>query len=81
MTVLPIGAPLVAITVRDNGPGIPPELVRRMFEEQFTTKAPDAGTGLGLSIVRRLVVNAHGAIHLQTDFGHGTEFTILLPAG
>jgi two-component system sensor histidine kinase/response regulator len=72
--------PLVAIIVRDNGPGIAPEHVRRMFEEQFTTKAADRGTGLGLSIVRRLLVNAHGAIHLQTAFGHGSEFTILLRA-
>jgi signal transduction histidine kinase len=73
-------APLVAIIVRDNGPGIPPDVVRRMFEEQFTTKAPGCGTGLGLSIVRRLIVHAHGAIHLQTTVGHGSEFTILLPA-
>ena len=72
-------APLAAITIRDNGPGIPPEIVRRMFEEQFTTKAPGRGTGLGLSIVRRLVINAGGAIHLQTNVGHGSEFTILLP--
>jgi C4-dicarboxylate-specific signal transduction histidine kinase len=73
-------APLVAIIVRDNGPGIAPEHVRRMFEEQFTTKAHGRGTGLGLSIVRRLVVNARGAIHLQTTVGDGSVFTILLRA-
>jgi two-component system sensor histidine kinase/response regulator len=73
-------APLVAIIVRDDGSGIAPEHVRRMFEEQFTTKAADRGTGLGLSIVRRLVVNAHGAIHLQTYVGEGSTFTILLRA-
>ena len=73
-------APLVAIIVRDNGAGIAPEHVRRMFEEQFTTKTAERGTGLGLSIVRRLVVNAHGAVHLQTTVGHGSEFTILLRA-
>jgi two-component system sensor histidine kinase/response regulator len=73
-------APLVAIIVRDNGSGIAPEHVRRMFEEQFTTKVEGRGTGLGLSIVRRLVVNAHGAVHLQTHVGHGSTFTILLRA-
>jgi signal transduction histidine kinase len=73
-------APLVAIIVRDNGAGIAPEHVRRMFEEQFTTKAPGRGTGLGLSIVRRLVVNARGAIHLHTAVGEGSTFTVLLRA-
>jgi signal transduction histidine kinase len=73
-------APLVAIMVRDNGPGIAPDLVRRMFEEQFTTKAAGRGTGLGLSIVRRLIVNAHGAVHLHTNLGEGSTFTVLLRA-
>jgi signal transduction histidine kinase len=71
-------APLVAISIRDTGPGIPPEVLRRMFQEQFTTKAAGQGTGLGLSIVRRLIREANGAIHLQTTVGHGSEFTILL---
>jgi len=71
-------APLVAISIRDTGPGIPPEVIRRMFQDQFTTKAPGRGTGLGLSIVRRLIREANGAIHLQTTVGHGSEFTILL---
>lgn len=71
-------APLVAISVRDSGPGIPPEIVKKMFVEQFTTKALGRGTGLGLSIVKRLVREAHGALHLQTAVGHGSEFTVLL---
>jgi signal transduction histidine kinase len=71
-------APLIAISVRDSGPGIPPEIVKRMFEEQFTTKAQRSGTGLGLSIVKRLIREATGGIHLQTAVGHGSEFTILL---
>jgi signal transduction histidine kinase len=71
-------APLIAISVRDSGPGIPPEVVKRMFEEQFTTKAQRSGTGLGLSIVKRLIREANGGIHLQTAVGHGSEFTILL---
>ncbi|RYD64842.1 MAG: hybrid sensor histidine kinase/response regulator, partial [Verrucomicrobiaceae bacterium] len=45
--------PLIALSVRDTGPGIPTDLLARMFEERFTTKAPGRGTGLGLSIVKR----------------------------
>jgi signal transduction histidine kinase len=71
-------APIVAITVRDSGPGIPPEVVKKMFIEQFTTKTLGRGTGLGLSIVKRLLREAHGALHLQTALGHGSEFTVLL---
>lgn len=69
--------PLLAISVSDTGPGIPPELLARMFQEKFTTKAPDRGTGLGLSIVRRLLKEASGAIHLRTSDA-GSSFTVLL---
>jgi signal transduction histidine kinase len=73
-------APLVAISIRDTGPGIPPSVMARLFEEQFTTKAQHHGTGLGLSIVRRLIREANGAIHVQTATDHGSEFTVLLQA-
>ncbi|SRR5581483_3221081 len=69
-------APILAISVQDNGPGIPPEILGKMFETQFTTKAADKGTGLGLSIVKRLVREANGAIHLHTKHGAGSTFTI-----
>jgi signal transduction histidine kinase len=71
-------APLLAITVADNGPGISPDLLSRMFVEKFTTKSSDRGTGLGLSIVHRLVREANAAIHLRTELGKGSWFTILL---
>ena len=71
-------APLLAITVADNGPGIAPELLARMFVEKFTTKTSDRGTGLGLSIVHRLVREAKAAIHLRTEIGKGSWFTVLL---
>ena len=71
-------APLLAVTVADNGPGIAPELLARMFVEKFTTKSSDRGTGLGLSIVHRLVRQANAAIHLRTEIGKGSWFTILL---
>ncbi len=47
-------APLVKFWVRDNGPGIPPEVLPKIFQPYFTTKGPREGTGLGLNIVQRL---------------------------
>ncbi|MDQ3566253.1 MAG: ATP-binding protein, partial [Pseudomonadota bacterium] len=70
--------PLLAITIADDGPGIQPELLKKMFEEKFTTKAPDRGTGLGLSIVKRLILEANAGIHLRTRIGEGSWFTVLL---
>src|SRR6266498_3807353 len=73
-------APLLAISVQDNGPGIPPDLLPRVFEPYFSTKSGSKGTGLGLAIVHRFVKEGRGAIHLQTGVGKGTTFTIYLPA-
>lgn len=74
------GPSLVSITITDTGPGIPPRILGKMFEEKFTTKAPGRGTGLGLSIVKRLLKGARGGIHLRTQTGSGAEVTVLLPA-
>jgi signal transduction histidine kinase len=71
--------PLLALTVKDTGPGITPENMKRIFSESFTTQATGKGTGLGLSIVHRLVSRANGAIHASTKLGEGTSFTIYLP--
>ena len=73
-------APLVAVSVRDDGPGMQESLLDRIFEPYFTTKPPGQGTGLGLSIVQRLVTHAHGAVHLFSHIGEGTIFTVYLPA-
>ena len=70
---------LIALTVQDNGPGIPPESAVHLFEPFFSTKAPGQGTGLGLAIVQRLIRAAHGAIHVQSRCGAGTTFTVYLP--
>jgi signal transduction histidine kinase len=72
--------PLVVISVRDNGPGIPPEVLPRIFEAGFTTKSERKGTGLGLAIVQRFVLESHGGLHVQTRVGSGTTFTVYLPA-
>jgi two-component system, sensor histidine kinase and response regulator len=73
-------APMLALSVQDNGPGIASDILPQVFERFFTTKATDKGTGLGLSIVQRFVKEANGAIHVQTKFEHGTTFTVYLPA-
>jgi two-component system cell cycle sensor histidine kinase/response regulator CckA len=68
------------LSVSDNGPGIPPEILPKVFEPYFSTKGPRQGTGLGLNIVHRLVKEAKGALHVHTQVGQGTNFTIYLPA-
>ena len=73
-------APVVEISVRDTGPGIPQEVVPKIFEAYFTTKGQRQGTGLGLNIVQRLVREAKGALHLHTEPGVGTRFAVYLPA-
>ena len=73
-------APLLAIAIRDDGPGIPPELLPSIFQPFFTTKPERQGTGLGLSIVQRLIKEAKGALHVRTCPGEGTTFTVYLPA-
>jgi signal transduction histidine kinase len=73
-------APLLAVAVRDDGPGIPEELLPKIFQPYFTTKSPALGTGLGLSIVQRLLKEAKGALHVHTRLAEGTLFTIYLPA-
>ena len=72
--------PLFRTSVRDNGPGIPTEVLPKIFQPYFTTKDARQGTGLGLNIVQRLVREAGGALHVKTDHGVGTEFTVFLPA-
>ena len=75
----PIGAAMVAVSVRDNGPGIPAIILPRLFHEPFTTKPPDKGTGLGLGSVKQLVSEVRGAIRVTTKPGQGSTFTVFLP--
>jgi len=70
--------PIVALSVLDQGPGIPSDMLAKIFEPYFTTKAL-TGTGLGLSIVARLVKAHGGIIHVNSRPGDGTRFTLYLP--
>ena len=72
-------APLVEISVSDNGSGIPADVLPRIFESFFTTKPAGKGTGLGLGIVERLIRKAGGVLHVDSEAGRGTIFTIYLP--
>ena len=72
--------PVLMVVVRDNGPGISAELLPKIFQASFSTKAPGQGTGLGLNIVMRLIKEAKGALHVHTQVGEGTRFAIYLPA-
>jgi signal transduction histidine kinase len=72
--------PFVVFSVRDDGPGIAPEIVARIFDSAVTTKPAGLGTGLGLMIVKRLVFVSKGALALETQPGEGTTLTIFLPA-
>lgn len=74
------GADRVRVRVSDNGPGIPAELIDRIFEPRFTTKGGRVrfGLGLGLSITRQIVGDHDGTIDVESRPGR-TVFTVLLP--
>ena len=69
----------IIVRVKDNGPGIPPTIQKRIFEPFYTTKEKGEGTGLGLGIVKQSVEERHrGRIQFQSEPGH-TEFQVYLP--
>jgi signal transduction histidine kinase len=71
--------PFVALSVLDEGPGIAPDVLPRIFEPYFTTKTQH-GTGIGLATVSRLVKAQHGLLHVKTRIDEGSRFTVYLPA-
>ena len=68
----------VEISVADNGPGIAPDKLERIFEAYFTTK--EKGSGLGLAIVRHNVELYGGTVRVESELGKGAKFVIVFPA-
>ncbi len=71
---------LLHIEVADNGVGIDPEDIPRIFDPFYTTKDVGKGTGLGLSVTYGILQKHGGGIEVQSEKGRGTTFTIILPA-
>ncbi len=69
----------MSLFIKDNGSGIPEDVVGRIFEPFFTTKPVGEGTGLGLSTVQNLVESLNGGIRVDSTQGKGTCFTIYIP--
>ena len=71
----------VEITFADEGPGIPTDVLPRVFDLFFTTKPPGQGTGLGLAIAQNFVVDHGGRIEVSSRPGAGATFRVILPVG
>ncbi len=67
----------LVVSVKDNGPGVPPEAVQRIFTPFFTTKGPGRGMGMGLTIAWRVVQSLGGTLELKP--GPGAEFVLRIP--
>ncbi len=68
----------IIIKIKDNGPGMPEEVVNKMLKPFYTSK--EKGTGLGLYITHKLVKKYNGEIKINTQKGEGTEFTLIFPS-
>jgi signal transduction histidine kinase len=73
----PTAAQALVISVLDTGPGMPLEVIERIFEPFYSTK--DKGTGLGLATVERIIYNHQGRLEVDSQLGHGTTIRIHLP--
>jgi signal transduction histidine kinase len=71
--------PIVRMIVADTGRGMSADEAKRIFDDFYTTK--ESGTGLGLSIVRRLVMDVHGTIAVESTLGKGTRMIVDIPVG
>jgi PAS domain S-box-containing protein len=75
----PVSGRFVALSVADTGPGIPPEVMDRMFEPFFSTKEVGKGSGMGLATVHGIVHDHGGHVLVESAPGQGTTFRVLLP--
>lgn len=67
----------IVVTIEDTGSGVPPELLSRIFETDFSTKP--SGTGLGLPIAKKIIEDHGGTLHVSSRPGTGTTATVVLP--
>lgn len=74
-------APVIEISFRDNGPGIPEKIIKKIFDPFYTTKPKDKGTGLGLSVSFGIIKEHGGEIHAKPNDDKGVTFFIDLPIG
>jgi len=76
----PAGSPgMLVLQVVDDGPGIPPDKISKIFQAYFTTKGTSGGTGLGLSTVHSIVQRHGGHVCVESELGRGTVFRVELP--
>jgi len=71
--------PMLSLSIRDNGAGIAPQDMPRIFNAFYTTKGAQ-GTGLGLTIAHRVITSLGGEIHVKSQPGAGTELLLDVPA-
>ncbi len=69
----------IFVSISDTGVGISEDIQRRVFEPFFTTKDVGAGTGLGLSVAFKIIKEHNGEIHVDSEIGKGTTFTVKIP--
>jgi signal transduction histidine kinase len=70
------GASVHTVTITDNGCGIPPENLSKLFEPYFTTK--EKGTGLGLANTQNIIISHKASILAESEEGNGSSFTVTL---
>jgi signal transduction histidine kinase len=77
-TALSADSSQVEIRIKDNGPGIPSNIINKIFQPFFTTKPTGQGTGLGLSLSYDIIKAHGGEIKVETKEGEGADFIIIL---
>ena len=75
-----VGEHRIAVTVEDDGHGVPTQIVNRIFDPFFTTREPGSGTGLGLHLSRQIIAEDGGHLRHQGRDGGGARFAFDVPA-